>query len=312
MLVEALLWRGLVDLTRHLGTVEQRLGALVALLVFVSALLLLDLVNGLGLGRLGRRLETRLRLAFLAKIPRLGDRYFQSRPTSDMAERSHSLHRLRLLPGLGGQGIRVVAELLCTTAGLVWLDPSHALLVVLAALGMPALLLAMQPLFMERDLRVRTHAGALGRFSLDALLGLTAVRTHGAERAMHREYESLLVEWTRAGLHLQRAVSASKACKASWALGLAAGLLATYLAHGGEANGALLLTYWALRIPALGQELMLLAQQYPGHRNTTLRLLEPLGAREEGDAEACASPWEHTAYCQLGPPARGLPLPWRG
>src|SRR5262249_24979163 len=31
VLVEALLWRGLVDLTRHLGAVEQRLGALVAL-----------------------------------------------------------------------------------------------------------------------------------------------------------------------------------------------------------------------------------------------------------------------------------------
>ena len=75
-LVEALLWWGLVDLTRHLGTVEQRLTALVAFLVFVGALLLLDLVNGLGLGRLGRRLDARLRLAFLAKIPRLGDRYF--------------------------------------------------------------------------------------------------------------------------------------------------------------------------------------------------------------------------------------------
>ena len=163
VLVEALLWRGLVDLTRHLGAVEQRLGALVALLVFVSALLLLDLVNGLGLGRLGRRLEARLRLAFLTKIPRLGDRYFQSRPTSDMAARSHSLHHLRLLPELGGQSIRVVAELVCTAAGLVWLAPSQALLVVLAVLGMPALLLAMQPLLTERDLRVRTHAGGLGR-----------------------------------------------------------------------------------------------------------------------------------------------------
>jgi ABC transporter transmembrane region len=194
VLVEALLWRRLVDLTRHLGSVEQRLGAVVVLLVFVSALLLLDLVNGLGLGRLGRRLEVRLRLAFLAKIPRLGDRYFQSRPTSDMTARSHSLHHLRLLPELGGQSIRVVAELVCTAAGLVWLAPSQALLVVLAVLGMPALLLAMQPLLTERDLRVRTHAGALGRVSLDALLGLTAVRAHGAERAMQREYASLLVE----------------------------------------------------------------------------------------------------------------------
>jgi ABC-type bacteriocin/lantibiotic exporter with double-glycine peptidase domain len=295
VLVEALLWRGLVDLTRNLGAVEQRLGALVALLVFVSALLLLDLVNGLGPGRLGRRIEARLRLAFLTKIPRLGDRYFQSRPTSDMAARSHSLHHLRLLPELGGQSIRVVAELVCTAAGLVWLDPSHALLVVLAVLGVPALLLAMQPLLTERDLRVRTHAGALACVSLDALLGLTAVRTHGAERAMQREYASLLVEWTRAGLHLQRAVVSVEGVHGLLGFGCTAGLLAAYLAHGGEANGALLLTYWALRIPALGQELMLLARQYSGQRNTTLRLLEPLGAREEGDPGASAGAWEPTS-----------------
>jgi ATP-binding cassette subfamily B protein len=292
VLVEALLWR---SLTRHLGAVDQRLGALVALLIFVGALLLLDLVNGLGLGRLGRRLDARLRLAFLAKIPRLGDRYFQSRLASDMAARSHSLHHLRLLPDLGGQSIRVVAELVCTAAGLMWLAPSLALLVVLAGLGMPALLLAMQLLLTERDLRLRTHAGALGRVSLDALLGLTAVRTHGAERTMQREYASLLAEWSRAGRHLQRAVVSVEGVQGLLGCGFTAGLLATYLAHGGEAHGALLLTYWALRIPALGQELMLLARQYPGQRNTTLRLLEPLGAREEADPGAAAGAWEPTA-----------------
>jgi ABC-type bacteriocin/lantibiotic exporter with double-glycine peptidase domain len=311
VLVEALLWRGLVDLTRHLGAVEQRLGALVALLVFVSALLLLDLVNGLGLGRLGRRLEARLRLAFLTKIPRLGDRYFQSRPTSDMAARSHSLHYLRLLPELGGQSLRVVAELVCTAAGLVWLAPSQALLVVLAVLGMPALLLAMQPLLTERDLRVRTHAGALACVSLDALLGLTAVRTHGAERAMQREYASLLVEWTRAGLHLQRAVVSVAGLQGLLGFGFTAGLLAAYLAHGGEANGVLLLTYWALRIPALGQELMLLAQQYSGQRNTTLRLLEPLGAREEGDSGASARAWEPTSAA-AGATGQGVAIALEG
>jgi len=63
--------------------------------------------------------------------------------------------------------------------------------------------------------------------------------------------------------------------------GLAAGLLFAYLAHGGAVSGVLLLTYWALRLPMLGQELTLLTRQYPGHRNVTLRLLQPLGAREE-------------------------------
>jgi len=41
--------------------------------------------------RMGRRLETRLRIAFLEKIPHLNDRYFHSRLTSDMTQRAHDL-----------------------------------------------------------------------------------------------------------------------------------------------------------------------------------------------------------------------------
>jgi len=80
-----------------------------------------------------------------------------------MAERSHSVHRLRLLPHVGGQIIHVATELVVTTAAWCGLDPSHALLAVLAAVGTHVLPLAMHSLLTERDLRVRTHAGALGR-----------------------------------------------------------------------------------------------------------------------------------------------------
>src|SRR6185369_8271791 len=48
-----------------------------------------------------------------------------------------------------------------------------------------------------------------------------------------------------------------------------------------EAGGVLLLVYWALNLPALGQEIAQIAWQYPAMRNATLRLLEPLGALEE-------------------------------
>jgi predicted double-glycine peptidase len=160
LVVEVLLLRGLFDLGRELGLVEQRLGAMGALLVFVAALLLLELPIAAGLLRLGRQLEAHLRLAFLEKIPRLSDRYVQSRPTSDMAERSHSVHQLRLLPDLGGQLLRLLCELALTTAGIVWLAPASASVAVLAVgltLGLP---LAAQPLLTERDLRVRTHVGA--------------------------------------------------------------------------------------------------------------------------------------------------------
>jgi hypothetical protein len=48
----------------------------------------------------------------------------------------------------------------------------------------------------------------------------------------------------------------------------------------------LLLICWALNLPVLRQEIVLLAWQYPTHRNITLRLLEPLEALEETAGQA--------------------------
>src|SRR5262249_1813520 len=79
-----------------------------------AVLLLLELGVAGGLARLGRRLEVRLRAAFLDKLPRLHDRYFQSRPVSDMAERSHALHQIRLLPPLVGRFVRATLALTLT------------------------------------------------------------------------------------------------------------------------------------------------------------------------------------------------------
>jgi ATP-binding cassette subfamily B protein len=54
-----------------------------------------------------------------------------------------------------------------------------------------------------------------------------------------------------------------------------------YVLRAGEASGALLLVYWALNIPVLGEEIAHAARQYPWQRNAILRLLEPIGALEE-------------------------------
>jgi ATP-binding cassette subfamily B protein len=134
---------------------------------------------------------------------------------------------------------------------------------------------------MERDLRLRTHAGALSHFYLDALLGLVAIHTHGGQSAVRREHESLLTEWARAGLNLQRSVISLETLQFLAGFGLAIWLLASYLARGGQTGAVLLLVYWALNLPALGQEVALIAWQYPAYRNVTLRLLEPLGALEQ-------------------------------
>jgi len=287
--IESVLFQGLFDLGRKLAPTEQRLGAMAALIAFASALLLLELPIASNALKMGRRLETRLRVAFMEKIPRLGDRYFQSRLISDMAERGHSAHSLRQLPSLGARFLRLCFELALTTAGLIWLDPTRtwagawaAIAVAVIALALP---LALQSRLTERDLRIRSHNGALSRFYLDAMLGLAPIRAHGAERAVRREHESLLVEWMRACYDYLRAVVAGETAQSLIGFGLAAWLLFDHLSRAGTSGGVLLMVYWALNLPALGQEIAMLAQQYPSQRNVTLRLLEPLGAPEEGQGK---------------------------
>jgi ATP-binding cassette subfamily B protein len=280
---EAVMLRGLFDVGRELNLSGQRLGAVGALVVFLLALLVLELPIAGALLRMGRRLETRLRMLFMDKIPRLGDRYFHSRLTSDMTERSHQIHALRQLPALGERFLRVTFSLALTTLGIAWLDPSSAPVALLAAALAVAVPLAAQPVLVERNLRVRNHAGALSRFYFDALIGLFAVRAHGAERAVRREHENLLIDWAGAGLGLLRATVAAEALHLLVGFGLSAWMLVGYVSRAGESGGLLLFAYWVLNLPVLGQELGLVARQYPGFRNATLRMLEPLGALEEAD-----------------------------
>ncbi|MGA8594911.1 MAG: cysteine peptidase family C39 domain-containing protein [Bryobacteraceae bacterium] len=280
-LVEALLFRSLFDISTELGLPGQRMGAIGAVLLFSLALLLLEIPIFSTAVRLGRHMEARLRVAFLEKIPKLGDRYFQSRLTSDMAERSHATHRLRNLPVLVQQLLRACCELCVTSAGIVWLEPSslpRVLLILLAAV-LPSLIT--QPALAERDLRARNHAAGLTRFYLDAMLGLSAIRAHGAERSIRTEHAKLLGAWAEAALRLQRAVVASEAVQLLLTFSLVVALL-LFRSHGAADMGRVLLAvYWTLNIPVLGQEIALLSRQYPYYRNLTLRLLDPLGAPSE-------------------------------
>ena len=297
VLLEAMLFRGLFDITAELGLAGQRMGAAAAVLLFSMALLLLEL-PGFSIGaRLGRQMEIRLRMAFLKKIPKLGDRYFQSRLTSDMAERSHATQRLRHLPDQVRQLLRAVFELLATAAGIVWLEPSATVLVMIIAASALIPAFTTQSLLAERDLRTRSHAGGLTRFYLDAMLGLMAIRAHGAERAVRREHEKLLGEWAHAALRLQRMVVSLESLQLAAMFGSVAMLLLVRPLQGADIGRALLVVYWALNLPVLGQDIAVLARQYPYSRNVTLRLLDPLGAPEEAPPasghvgeSACATP----------------------
>ena len=281
LVAEALLLRSVLDLRRDLAITPQRLLAIGGICLFGVGLMLLEYGIGMGLYRLGRRLEIALRIEFLSKIPRLHDRYFQSRPTSDMAERGHALHQVRFVPQSAGQFLRASLTIALTAAAIAWLEPGAAWLAFVAAATAITLPILFLPMLQGLDLRVRTHVGALTRFTFDALLGLAAVRAHVAEQAIAIEHEALLVEWAKASYRLLRWRVLVNGVQAVTGISLAAFILITHAGHAADATGVLLLAYWALNIPNLGEEIAMMVHQYPSYRNVTLRLLEPLGAPDQ-------------------------------
>ncbi|MCB9764761.1 MAG: ATP-binding cassette domain-containing protein [Alphaproteobacteria bacterium] len=286
LLLEALLMAVLLDMGAALGLRIERLGAWAALIALITASLLIELPTTRGVLGLGRALEVRLRRAFAEKVPRLPDRYFRSRLISDMAERSHSLHALRQVPVLGQQLLRALCQLGLTLVALTLLDPATAPIVLAAGVLSVGLPLLFHPLLAEQDVRVRAQLGALSRFTFDALRGLAPIASHGAARALRREHEALVVAWGRAGLDLQRTAVGVEALLSGVGYGMAVALVGAHAAHAEETGATLLLVYWALSVPALGQEVALVARQVPSLRSVVLRALEPLQTPEDEAGEA--------------------------
>lgn len=285
--VQALLFRGLIDLASLLGTSWARAGAMLAVVVLLMTLVLLEWPVAAALKRVGRGLEVRLRVELFKVLPRLSDRYFSSRLSSDMGHRGHQLHLVRNLPELVGRTTRDALELTIIACGLVWLAPSLSVPVFTAGVLAIATPLLLQPFIRQTDLRVRTHSGALGRFYLDAFLGLMPIRTHGAERSMLREQERLLVGWSRASRSVLSAALLTEAIQALVAVAVAVWLFVSYRSHAQTTNAnVLLVAFWALRVPVLGQSIAASAREYPVYRNVMMRALETLGSAASGAPEA--------------------------
>ncbi len=277
--IQAVLWRMLFDADQL--TNLQLAGAIGILVAFLAIELTLEALLVGGVFRLGRRIEIGLRAQFLAAIGRLGLPYLRSRPISDMAERSHMLHRLRELPWLAARTMRAGLTALGTGAALIWIAPESAPVVVALALAVIVPPLAAHRALAERELRVRTHNGALTRFYLDALLGVTPARVHGIERPLRREHESRLVEWARAAERENTFASVLLALQAVLVCGLAILLVAQHTSSTARPASVLLAVYWAIIMQSTGAQLTTLVRELPVYRNLTLRLLEPLGARAE-------------------------------
>jgi len=284
LMAEALLFRGLIDIHSELATGVQRMGTMVLLLGFMLTLILVQFPAAKVQLVVGRHLENRFRMRFLTALPQIPDHFFQSRPTSDTAERSHRVAALRELPVLGTSFLFRSFSLLATAAGIIWLAPSAAPLVLVMTVLQVVIPLLFQPVLTDHSMRVQTHAGALARFYMDALLGIIPIRTHGAGESVRREHENLLTEWVRAGYSSLRFQLNSQAVQLIVNCTLTS-ILVIYCIHNrGASPDLLLLIYWVLALPPLGEDIAALMRDYPRRRNTLLRALEPLQAvgKKEG------------------------------
>lgn len=279
--LEPLLFRGFFDLASHLNLIAQRVAAVVAMICFLCGLLALEWPAAAGLLRMGRHLEIRLRTRLLLKIPRLQDRHFQSRLISDMAYRAHTVQMLRQLPELAGLFLRLSASLLFAAAGIAWFYPGSGLLAAIAAIVAVGVPLIFQPALANRDLRFREFSGALSRFYLDALLGQRPIQAHGASRMLRTLHSAQLGRWADAGLKLQALFVRVELLQMALTFVPILALVHREALRTSTPAGLLLLVYWAVSIPSLGQQLASIAWDLPALRNTLVRLLEPLNSPEQ-------------------------------
>ncbi len=282
--VEAVLFRGIWQVGSLLSLTYQRAAALVALLAFAAIGLLLEGLIHAAMRRLGLRLETRLRAALLEKIPRLGDAYLRSRTTWDLASRAHALHLLRDVPALGTQLARAAFAACTIGIGIVWLHPRGAGYLACAAVLATALAWLTRGRLLEATVRLRNQTAGLDRLYLDALLGATAVRAHGGERAVQSEHEDLLVDWFRTSSSLSVQNTLWQTLHLLSITGMTLGLVISYLQSGLEPSGLLLLVYWSVRLGFLSQEIVHALSGMRNLRTVAVRLLAPLGAQVADDA----------------------------
>jgi ABC-type bacteriocin/lantibiotic exporter with double-glycine peptidase domain len=286
--IHGLVFRALLDLVGSVGLWQHRLGALAAVLGVAATLLFLEYVNGNRSAAVGRELEARLGMAFLGRIAALRNEYFGSRLISDMAERVHSLQELRYVPLTAVRVIRSGSAFVLTAIALSLLQPASALTLVIGCGVMAALVWIFRTFFYDIELRMRTHAGGLARFYLEALTGLTTLHAHCAERSVRREHESLLTEWYRVA---RRQISASVSLDIALAfcgVVLTAILLRRELTGAAGASGILLIAYWSLNLPLAASDLSVAMQAWSIQRSVAIRLIEPLDAPEEGGSGEAA------------------------
>jgi ATP-binding cassette subfamily B protein len=97
---------------------------------------------------------------------------------------------------------------------------------------------------------------------------------------MRREQNNVVSEWARASFALLRVAVGTEALQTIATTAVAAAMLFSYMSRHSDSTGVLLVIYWALNLPLLGNVVADSARQYPATHNVAMRLSEIITAPE--------------------------------
>ncbi|MBX3230466.1 MAG: ATP-binding cassette domain-containing protein [Labilithrix sp.] len=275
-LVEVLTVRASLSSSAFFSQVTQKVGLLVWLATLFGGLLAIECVTFLLLRRIGRRLETRLRIGLFESLPGLDDTFIRSRPTSDLAQRVQSIPGARELPSVLEGAFRSGVDLLFTVAAMATLDPWIAVMAVGSTVFSAIFAMIVRSKGEELENKVQSNEAGILHVMEDALLGSVPVRVHGAERALVREQRLRLIPWVTtqrerlvfhtATMLLEQGVTYLFIVAMLWR-----GV--TAFSHGA---GFLILMFWAVRLPAAAAGIISAVQVLPLYGVSLRRAMEPL------------------------------------
>ena len=305
MFFQAILFRSLADLSLRLSSIEERLWAIGLLLAFTLTLMGLKWFSHSAVLKLGHRLDGRLRLAVLEQIPRLSNAYFQQISPGDMIERIHQVRAVRKLPFYASELLYVAVQFLMTIVGLFLLDWLSALLTFIK-LALPFATMYLSGYIGSEAQRTRIYLGFLSRFYLDAMQGLVAIRTHGAEQATRREYEALLGKWVQSNINVYWGEWWFNTIGTALSYGMTALVIFLYVLRGRDPANLLLLTYWSVNLESLRGPLIFLTISYLFDQWKATRFLQLLEAPTE-EALAPKAPNEEATMVETEAEKAAIP-----
>jgi ABC-type bacteriocin/lantibiotic exporter with double-glycine peptidase domain len=277
---EMFLLRAAFNAQSALSLPQQRLWGTAIYALLIVSLLAVEVSIASHVAKLGRSFELRCRLAILRKLPKLPDKYFRTRPMSDVTHRSQGLFSLRGLPSILVGLTKVSLDLIVTTVALLFLHPSgliYTLTALLFGLIAPYFSLRIRS---QLEHRVQAHASGLSQLYLDVLLGLNPLRTHGGQHAIRARQDEQLVDWREESERTVTLLSLTEGVQQLGTLLAVCAILGSFIRNGGEPGALLVLSFWALKLPVQARALSQTLQRTPMVFASLARLLEPLSAEE--------------------------------